>query len=203
MTTKATRDVIDLRTRSVDDIVISGTGYCRIDGTPIGNTTPSVGHFTNITGNNLTISNSADFTGATVVGVQSYYADLAEYYEADKDYPAGTVVRIGGDKEITETNVLGDTNVFGVISTAPAYTMNKPGEDAEGIHLPVVMVGRVPCRVVGPVHKGERLIAMPGGVAKGVGAWGAAPSNAFARSLVEDLGEGERLVEVVAIVTVK
>jgi len=45
-------------------------------------------------------------------------------------------------------------DVFGVISTAPAYLMNK---DAEG--LPVALQGRVPVKVIGKIRKGERLVS--------------------------------------------
>ena len=45
-----------------------------------------------------------------------YYADLAEIYVADADYERGTVVKLGGEKEITQTNNLADIDVFRVIS---------------------------------------------------------------------------------------
>lgn len=81
------------------------------------------------------------------------YADLAENYVADADYAPGTVVVFGGTKEITTTTVSHDTRVAGVISTNPAYLMNS---DAAG--LPVALTGRVPCRVQGPVNKGDVLV---------------------------------------------
>jgi hypothetical protein len=48
------------------------------------------------------------------------YADLAEKYSADTDYPAGTVVVFGGEQEITITEIDHDSRVAGVISTNPA-----------------------------------------------------------------------------------
>ena len=36
------------------------------------------------------------------------YADLAERYEADAEYAAGTIVRLGGDKEVTQTTAEND-----------------------------------------------------------------------------------------------
>lgn len=80
------------------------------------------------------------------------YADLAEKYTADADYEAGTVVKIGGDAEITLTTEHADTEVFGVISTDPAYLMNN---DIDG--LPVALQGRVPVKVIGRIAKGQRL----------------------------------------------
>jgi len=71
------------------------------------------------------------------------YADLAEIYASDSEYPAGTVVMIGGDAEITAATPEAQY-LAGVISTAPAYLMNSAA-DGEAVAL----VGRVPVRVVG------------------------------------------------------
>lgn len=200
MTTKATRDVLDMSIRPVQDFILDGTGTSSIDGTPIGVNTPDVGFFTNMTAGNMTVTGTANFTGATVIGLQSFYADVAEYYEADEPLEAGTVVKIGGDKEITKTDVDGDDDVFGLISTAPAYVMNQQQDDS-GNWEPVILVGRGPCKVSGAVAKGDRLVAssVPG-VARKQKFKG--DGTAFARVLADDENEGERLVEV-AVVTVK
>ena len=79
---------------------------------------------------------------------------MAEIYSADADYEPGTVVKIGGEAEITQTSNHADPDVFGVISTNPAYLMNS---EAEG--LPVALAGRVPVKVIGKISKGERLVA--------------------------------------------
>jgi hypothetical protein len=89
------------------------------------------------------------------------YADLAEIYEADADYEPGTVVKFGGEKEITASDSESDPAVVGVISTDPAHLMNS---DAEG--LPVALAGRVPCKVVGPVAKGDLMVSAADGRAK-------------------------------------
>jgi len=81
------------------------------------------------------------------------YADLAENYVADKDYPAGTVLMFGGEKEVTEAVGPATTKVIGVVSTAPAYLMNSDLEEG----TPVALKGRVPCYVVGKVNKGDLL----------------------------------------------
>jgi hypothetical protein len=85
------------------------------------------------------------------------YADLAEVYEADRDYEAGTVVCFGGSKEVTTSTVYGDTRVAGVISTNPSYTMNN-GLTADHRAI-VALTGRVPTRVTGPVRKGDQMIS--------------------------------------------
>jgi len=85
------------------------------------------------------------------------YADLAEMYVADQDYPPGTVVVFGGSSEITISNKSHDPSVAGIISTDPAYLMNST---QAGTHvLPVALTGRVPCRVVGTIRKGDRLVS--------------------------------------------
>jgi hypothetical protein len=87
------------------------------------------------------------------------YADLAEKYLADKEYEAGTVVMIGGEKEVTASDV--NTRAVGVVSADPAFMMNK---DLEG-GIYIALKGRVPCKAYGSVAKGDRLIAGPGGTA--------------------------------------
>jgi hypothetical protein len=83
------------------------------------------------------------------------YADLAERYKADGNYEPGTVVVFGGPEEITVAREFMDRRIAGVISTNPAYLMN----DVEGAGLAVALQGRVPCRVVGKIRKGDMLVA--------------------------------------------
>jgi hypothetical protein len=79
---------------------------------------------------------------------------LAEVYTSDQQYPAGTVVVFGGAAEVTQSRDSHDTRVAGVISTDPAYLMNST---ASGV--PVALQGRVPCRVLGPVEQGDRVVS--------------------------------------------
>ena len=89
----------------------------------------------------------------TATATAARYADLAEKYATDTDYEPGTVVVFGGEKEVTVTDEANSAKVAGVISTDPAYMMNK---DAEGQY--VALRGRVPCKVIGPVAKGDTLV---------------------------------------------
>jgi len=86
------------------------------------------------------------------------YADLAEIYETDKIYDIGTVVMIGGEKEVTECFV--GKRALGVISDRPAFLMN-----AKGKGQPIALKGRVKIKVTGPVKKGDELVAGNGGYA--------------------------------------
>ena len=90
------------------------------------------------------------------------YADLAENYLADADYEEGTVVVFGGEEEVTVTNTKGNTRVAGVVSTNPAHLMNSA---LQGDHVTAIgLQGRVPCKVLGLVNKGDMLVtaSIPG-----------------------------------------
>jgi hypothetical protein len=86
------------------------------------------------------------------------YADVAERFEADAPMAEGAVVEIGGTDEITEATAELSDNVFGVISTRPAYAMNA-GAGNNDSHPFVAMTGRTPVRVTGLVEKGQRLVS--------------------------------------------
>jgi len=59
----------------------------------------------------------------------------------------------GGDAEVTACAETNSPRVAGIISTDPAYMMNS---EATGQY--VALRGRVPCKVVGKVRKGDVLI---------------------------------------------
>lgn len=137
-----------------------------------------------------------DFYGRNFFGTASAakYADLAERYETDQEYPIGTLVTIGGAKEITAETVDNSENVFGVISDKPAYLMNgEAGSDAT--HPAVAMIGRVPVRVVGPVTKGQRLISAGNGCARAAQPSEVTPFNVIGRALAAKTTTEEGLVE--------
>jgi hypothetical protein len=83
-------------------------------------------------------------------------------YTADQLYGPGTVVQFGGAEEITQADA-GTTRIAGVVSTNPAYLMN---DSLTGSHITAVaLIGRVPCKVVGPVEKGDMLVSAGNGFA--------------------------------------
>ena len=86
---------------------------------------------------------------ATLTATSARYADIAEKYLADAEYDSGTVVCVGGPVEVT---ICGANDVpAGVVTTDPAFLMNK---DLEG-GLGIALVGRVPVSVFGVVDKGD------------------------------------------------
>ena len=88
------------------------------------------------------------------------FADLAEKYLADQDYEVGTVVVIGGEKEVTACSP--GKLAIGVVSANPAHLMNSELEGGTAIALK----GRVPVKVSGAVAKGQKLVAGPDGTAQ-------------------------------------
>jgi hypothetical protein len=131
--------------------------------------------------------------GATFTGTATTakYADVAEVYVSDKEYDPGTVVMFGGDKEITATYLYGQTAVAGVISTNPAYLMNS-----ETTGLPVALLGRVPCKVVGPVSKGDFIVSS-NMLGVGIGSKFYIPGAVIGKSLVNKDTDQVELIEVV------
>lgn len=104
----------------------------------------------------MNMNNGTDylFNGTAV---RAQYADLAERYEADAPLAYGTVVEIGGEKEVTATTADMSDRVFGVVSTNPGLMLNANAGSNE-THPYIALAGRVPCRVIGQVTKGDRLV---------------------------------------------
>jgi len=123
------------------------------------------------------------FTGTAT---EALYADLAENYTTDQIYAPGTVVVVGGTAEVTASSE--GKRAIGVISTAPAFLMNK---DADG--QAVALKGRVPCRVVGAVAKGDELVSADNGCAK------AGNSKVFGVALETSTDTVERVIEIVVL----
>ena len=103
---------------------------------------------------------SGNFAANVITGTatSARYADLAEKYLADADYEVGTVLVVGGEKEVTASSGFGQ-RAIGVVSANPAYMMNSELEGGTYVALK----GRVPVKVTGVVNKGDRLIASANG----------------------------------------
>ena len=128
--------------------------------------------------------------------VHAQYADLAERFAADAEYDAGTVVELGGSAEITAVGLDLSEEVFGVISTKAAYLMNSAA-GTDSTHPPIAVQGRVPVRVTGVIHKGDRLVSAGNGVARSgnkseINAW-----NVIGRALENKTSPGEGIIEAV------
>jgi filamentous hemagglutinin len=109
-------------------------------------------------------SSTSTFNTIFAKATSAQYADLAEKYVADAEYPAGTVVVFGGEKEVTVSLTDADRAVAGVVSTNPSYIMNA-GLEAEHVAT-VALTGRVPTRVTGTVRKGDLMVSAGYGLAR-------------------------------------
>jgi hypothetical protein len=164
-----------------------------------GITTPSIAKSgTNAVGNIGSASNYFNRVFATAT--TALYADVAERFASDEVMEPGTVVELGGTKEITRATSELSEQVFGVISTNPAFTMNG-GAGEDDTHPAVAMTGRVPVKVVGRVRKGDRLVSAGNGVARAAQPGEATAFNVIGRSLVDKLTPESGTIE--AIVTIK
>ena len=158
--------------------------------------TPMITTGSNITSGVIT----GNWTLSTGSRLNATYADLAERFEADAEYDAGTVVELGGEKEVTSVvNDLSE-NVFGVVSKTAAYLMNS-GAGSDKTHPAIAVSGRVQVKVSGSVKKGDRLVSAGRGKARAAQLGEATAFNTIGRSLVNKSDEGTGTVE--AIVTIK
>ena len=128
--------------------------------------------------------------------ITAEYADLAERFEADDSYSPGTVVELGGVKEITAAMKDLSDKVFGVISTRAGFLMNgAAGNDQT--HPPIAMGGRVPVRVIGTVEKGDRLVSAGNGLARSATRDEVTAFNVIGRALGNKDTEAEGTVEAI------
>ena len=124
--------------------------------------------WTNATGVNLTLTGNLSVTGSATIDdltvstlvttgtSEATYADFAERYEADVAVESGDVMIFGGDNEVTFGDKIADTRVAGVISEKAAFVLNARKDTKDWACL--ALQGRVPCKVVGRVEKGDILI---------------------------------------------
>lgn len=146
-------------------------------------------------------SSSSYFNRVFATSTTALYADVAERFAADEVMEPGTVVELGGIKEITRSREPLSDNVFGVISNRAAFLMNG-GAGEDDTHPPVAMTGRVPVRVMGKINKGDRLVSAGMGIARAALPGEATSFNVIGRALEshEDTGS---VYDIEAIVTIK
>lgn len=148
-------------------LVITGTG-ANVDGTfnATGNITGgniitaglvSLASITKSGSNGVGNIGQSDNTFNTIFAraTSALYADLAEMYTADAEYAPGTVLVFGGSAEVTASSESHSVRIAGVVSTEPAHVMNS-GLTADHTAA-VALMGRVPCRVVGNIQRGDCL----------------------------------------------
>ena len=160
-----------------EQLIVSGTAR-----------NPDVGSDSAAGGNTVAVRDAAGNLNAVLfqgLATSARYADLAEKYTTDKEYPVGTAMCVGGDAETTAC--ASSCMCIGVISAEPAYLMNS-GSEGQAIGLK----GRVPVRVKGMVKKGDPVYAWADGVCSTV-----ATSGLVGIALEASDSEDEKLIECV------
>jgi hypothetical protein len=146
--------------------LISATGNVSGGNLSAGLGTVTLGNIVNANGNGVGNIGSASLYFDTVFAkaTSAQYADLAEMYAADSHYETGTVLSMGGTHEVTLSNHANDQRVAGVVSANPAYIMNTTIQAQYPVAL--ALAGRVPTNVIGPVRKGDMMVAAGNGRAQ-------------------------------------
>jgi hypothetical protein len=185
-------------------VALTGAGATTITGTYPNFTINSTDTATDLTGNIIPATDDTYDLGssakkyANIYGhtVTATFADIAERYATDVPYEEGTVVVLGGEAEITTTTEPGDVSVAGVISTNPALKMNAEAGNSQ-THPYVALKGRVPCKLIGPVSKGDLIVTADNepGYAQSIGKNDAGHS-VFAKSIETNLTDGKKVIEV-------
>ena len=183
---------VALTVTTIADDTTNAVNYPLFSNIASGNTAPrtDAGFTYNPFSGNLTAIN---FVG---ISTSAKYADLAELYASDSQYEPGTVLVFGGTKEVTVTAKKADVSVAGVVSTAPAYLMNKDAIDS----VAVALRGKVPVKVIGEVKKGELLItSTTPGFAESAGLESSMGVAVFAKSLEDNFILGPKVIYAVIL----
>lgn len=116
----------------------------------------AVGNITNNNANGVgNIGNASSYFNTVFARATSaQYADLAEKFRADEEYDPGTVLVFGGSAQVTACDSYADSRAAGIVTTDPAHLMNSA---APGITAAIALAGQIPCKVCGPVSKGDLL----------------------------------------------
>lgn len=155
-----------------------------------GNVSSNIGLFAgNVTAANFITAGNVNAAYLVGTAIQSWYADLAERFESDAPYEAGTVLAIGGTAEVTLADEELSESVFGVVSTRAGYLMNA-GAGTDDTHPAVAVNGRVPVKVIGKVKKGDRLVSAGNGYARVGSKNEITPFNVIGRSLETKTDDG-------------
>ena len=118
---------------------------------------------TSATANTVAARDSSGNLTAVVfngTATKARYADLAEKYTTEQEWPVGTAMAVCKHSEHETCPANASDLAIGVISEKPAYLMNSELENGQAIALK----GRVPVRIVGPVKKGQAVYAWDAGV---------------------------------------
>lgn len=123
---------------------------------------------------------------------RAQWGDVAEYYAADKTYEPGTLVKFGGQEEVT----LAADHANAVVTTNPAFVLNDSSFLTEEVRYPVciALAGRVPVKVKGSVKKFDRIVLSKDEPGVGIVDSFADRSQVIAKALEDNCYIGTKLV---------
>lgn len=160
-------------------VTFASSGILNDMGNGVGNIGNATGYFNTI------------FAKAT----SAQYADVAEKYVADQSYPAGTVLELGGTAEVCATTEYATARIAGVVSSHPALIMNSGEISANAVE--VALLGRVPCRVIGTIRRGDLLVASAtSGVATTLDPTQYRPGSVIGKALADYNDTSEGMIEI-------
>jgi len=166
----------------------------------------------NGTGNTATINAGINLNTVTSsymkfhgTATHAQFADVAEMYSADELFEAGTLIMFSdseGGEEVTQTHHAKDPKILGVVTTDPALLMNSKIQITNTKHhaVGVALLGRVPCKVVGKIDKGDRICSSdtPGhGMSADLNVDEYTWKHTIGRALESKHDDGEGVIEVI------
>lgn len=86
--------------------------------------------------------------------LRAKWGDVAELYDSDEKYPKGTLVKFGGEKEITIATDVANA----VVSTSPGLVLNMNESEKMKNPTEIALFGRVPILIEKPVQKFDRIV---------------------------------------------
>jgi len=87
------------------------------------------------------------------LATSAQYGDVAEHYLTDIKYEPGTVLSLGGDKEVTLYDQ--DLPLAGVVSTDPGVELNVKEDTTDDKYVFVALTGRIPVKTIQDIKKGS------------------------------------------------
>lgn len=137
----------------------------------------------------LSVDSSAHFSQLIHgVAYRAQWGDLAEYYSADAQYEPGTLVKFGGENEIT----IATEKANAVVTSKPGVVLN--GENGLVNPTAIALAGRVPVKVRGEVKKFDKIVLSRTDPGIGV-VYNFAPENeVIGRALEDNQEKEEKLV---------
>jgi hypothetical protein len=125
---------------------------------PVANNTHDIGTSTMVYNDMYAVTFNGRATSAN-------WSDLAERYESDEIYDPGTVLAIGGTKEVTLYQA--EMPYAGVVSDKPGLRMNDGMEQRENeFMIFICLKGRIFVKIEGGCNKGDFIIAYNDGTGK-------------------------------------